>query len=84
MSNQISHTRQPSASQGATSSNSVASASSKLGTPVTGDRVSNASVDQVRARAYEISQARSGGAGDADSDWSQAELELSVSATDKR
>jgi hypothetical protein len=36
------------------------------------------SADHIRARAYEISKARNGGPGDACSDWSQAEKELSA------
>ena len=32
----------------------------------------------IRSRAYEISQARNGGPGNAASDWSQAEKELTV------
>jgi hypothetical protein len=37
---------------------------------------SEPSEDQVRARAYEIFQAREGGPGDAMSDWLEAEAEL--------
>ncbi|MFZ4573859.1 MAG: DUF2934 domain-containing protein [Phycisphaerales bacterium] len=37
----------------------------------------------IRTRAYEISQARNGGPGNAVSDWSQAEKELSVAAAAK-
>ena len=33
-------------------------------------------VDRIRARAYEISQARKEGQGDAQADWAQAEREL--------
>lgn len=37
----------------------------------------------IRARAYEISQARNGGPGDATSDWSQAEIELTAASAMK-
>ena len=39
--------------------------------------------DHIRARAYEISQLRHGGPGDANSDWSQAETELLAAAAVK-
>lgn len=35
-----------------------------------------ATIDRIRLRAYEISQARKGGPGDALTDWTQAEQEL--------
>lgn len=38
------------------------------------------SVDRIRTRAYELSQARNGGSGSAADDWSQAEKELTASA----
>lgn len=41
------------------------------------------SAENIRARAYEISQARNGGAGNANSDWCQAEVELSAATTPK-
>lgn len=37
--------------------------------------------DRIRLRAYEIYQARNGAPGDAESDWAQAERELSGRAT---
>ncbi|XVJ60061.1 MAG: DUF2934 domain-containing protein [Tepidisphaera sp.] len=39
--------------------------------------------EHIRARAYEISQARNGGAGNANSDWCQAEAELSAATSTK-
>ena len=41
------------------------------------------SADDIRARAYQISQARSGGQGDAQTDWCQAEAELLAAAKAK-
>lgn len=41
------------------------------------------SADHIRVRAYEISQARKGGAGNASTDWSQAEAELTAAAMAK-
>ncbi len=41
------------------------------------------SAENIRARAYQISQARNGGPGNAVSDWSQAERELTREATAK-
>lgn len=41
------------------------------------------SVDRIRARAYELSQARNGGPGSEAGDWSQAEKELTASAAAK-
>lgn len=38
-------------------------------------------VDHIRVRAYELSLARNGGAGDAAGDWCQAERELSGDVT---
>jgi hypothetical protein len=41
------------------------------------------SAELIRARAYEISLARNGGAGNAKSDWCQAEAELSAASSVK-
>lgn len=41
------------------------------------------SSEHIRTRAYEISQARNGGAGNSTSDWCQAEAELSATTTTK-
>jgi hypothetical protein len=41
------------------------------------------SADRIRVRAYEISQARNGGPGNAASDWSQAETELTAASGPK-
>ncbi|MEK6703550.1 MAG: DUF2934 domain-containing protein [Planctomycetota bacterium] len=40
-----------------------------------------ATSERIRTRAYEISQAREGSPGNANADWAQAELELSMSDT---
>lgn len=44
----------------------------------TGERDGTITHDRIRERAYEICKARNGGAGDACSDWLQAERELGV------
>jgi hypothetical protein len=50
-------------------------------TPGADARGSQPSAEHIRTRAYEISQARNGGAGNANSDWCQAEVELSATTT---
>lgn len=55
----------------------------KARTPDTEARRGRPSPEHIRARAYEISQARNGGPGNAQTDWCQAEAELSVAGTMK-
>lgn len=47
-------------------------------------RTSTPSADRIRLRAYEISQARHGGPGNALTDWVQAEQELHAGEGAKR
>jgi hypothetical protein len=55
----------------------------KAGTPGANASDRQPSADHIRTRAYEISQARNGGPGNATSDWSQAEKELTTASTAK-
>ena len=55
----------------------------KPSTPSVDAGASRPSIDRIRTRAYEISQARNGGPGNATSDWLQAERELTAAMTAK-
>lgn len=57
---------------------------SKHSTSPVNDTAGQPTIDRIRLRAYEISQARKDGPGDALSDWIQAEHEVLAGADAKR
>ena len=73
------HNHQKSTHETLTSTAAVSS-----GTTLARDKRSQPAADQIRLRAYEISQARKGGPGDALSDWIQAEQEATTGGDVKR
>ena len=73
------HNHQKSTHETLTSTAAVSS-----GTTLARDKRSQPAADQIRLRAYEISQARKGGPGDALADWIQAEQEATTGSDVRR
>ncbi|MBX9738026.1 MAG: DUF2934 domain-containing protein [Phycisphaerales bacterium] len=74
---------QPSQARQSASSVMPEASKPKASAPTADVSVRQPSAEHIRARAYEISQARNGEAGNATSDWCQAETELSAASTIK-
>jgi hypothetical protein len=62
----------------------TSTAAANPGTSVARDNRSQPAADRIRLRAYEISQVRNGGPGDALGDWVQAEQEATTGRDARR